>query len=308
MRSVRLGLVLSAALLAAAVPAIVADVRASIAAHNFAEAEKRIDAYRSRHGVTAEMLEARSWIARGALAAKDYARAETHASETYRLSAGLTSKRPLDQDRSLPVALGAAIEVRANVMAARGERSAAVAYLRGEERRWRATSIRTRIRKNLNLLALEGKPAPPIATRTYAGAKPPALRDLRGKPVVLFFWAHWCGDCRREAPVLERLGKEFAGRVAILAPTRHYGYVAGGEEARPDVEFKYIGEVWARHYASGPNGPWAPVDDETFKNYGASTTPTIVLVDARGIVRLYHPGNMSYEELKPRLDELAAGK
>jgi hypothetical protein len=49
-----------------------------------------------------------------------------------------------------------------------------------------------------------------------------------------------------------------------------------------------------------------PVNEETFKNYGASTSPTLVLIDRAGIVRLYHPGRMTYEELQPLVAKLTA--
>ena len=45
-----------------------------------------------------------------------------------------------------------------------------------------------------------------------------------------------------------------------------------------------------------------PVSEETFKNYGVSTTPTLVLIARGGLVRLYHPGQMSYEELAPIIE------
>jgi hypothetical protein len=41
------------------------------------------------------------------------------------------------------------------------------------------------------------------------------------------------------------------------------------------------------------------VSAESFASWGASTTPTVVLVDRRGIVRLYHPGEMEKDELLP---------
>jgi thioredoxin-related protein len=44
-----------------------------------------------------------------------------------------------------------------------------------------------------------------------------------------------------------------------------------------------------------------PVAAENFVRYGASTTPTLVIVDAAGKVALYHPGRMTYEELKAKL-------
>ena len=40
--------------------------------------------------------------------------------------------------------------------------------------------------------------------------------SLKGKPVLIQFWATWCRYCRRDEPVLEDLGKEFAGKLTIL--------------------------------------------------------------------------------------------
>jgi hypothetical protein len=99
------------------------------------------------------------------------------------------------------------------------------------------------------------------------------------------------------------LKTDYGQRVAIVAPTQLYGYVAGGEEAPASAELKYIGEVRERYYAALSGVP-APVSAENFRRYGASTTPTLVLIDRTGIVRLYHPGNVSYDELKSRLDRL----
>jgi len=44
-----------------------------------------------------------------------------------------------------------------------------------------------------------------------------------------------------------------------------------------------------------------PVSEENFKAWGASTTPTLALIDRLGIVRLYNPGKLSYEELAPKV-------
>jgi thiol-disulfide isomerase/thioredoxin len=291
-----------------ATSAIVKDVRDSIEKKDLRQAEAQVEAYRKQFGITPEMLEAHSWLGRGALDAKDYQRAESYAQKTYEMCLAQLKHRPLDQDRYLPIALGAAIEVQANVMAGRGERSAAVDYLRRELRTWHATSIRTRIQKNLNLLTLEGKPAPAIVTDVFVGPRPSTLAQLRGRPVLLFFWAHWCGDCKAEVPVLARIRQEYGSRLAMVGPTQRYGYVAQGEEAPADVELKYIDEVRLKYYAPRIADFRVPVNEETFRNYGASTTPTIALIDSSGIVRLYHPGNMTYEELKPRLDRLIATK
>jgi thiol-disulfide isomerase/thioredoxin len=283
---------------------VINDVRDAVGRNNFAQADSLIQKYRSSQGVTPEMILALSWMGRGALEAKQLDKADSYAKETHRLALEELKKRPLDADRYLPIALGAAIEVEAQVLSEHGERSAAVAFLRTELATYKTTSIRTRIQKNVNLLSLEGKPAPALDQREFLGATPTPLAALKGKPVVLFFWAHWCGDCKQEAPILAEIEKEYAAKgLAVVAPTQHYGYVARGEEAAPAEETKYIDEVRRRFYADLLNVP-TPISEDNFKNYGASTTPTVVLIDRQGIVRLYHPGAMTLEELRAALNRL----
>jgi len=283
---------------------VINDVRAAVAHNDFAQGDSIIQRYRSSEGVTPEMIVALSWMGRGELAAKQLDKAESYAKETHRLALEELKKRPLDAEDHLPIALGAAIEVEAQVLSARGERSAAVAFLKAELAKYQATSIRTRIQKNINLLSLEGKIAPPLDEREFLGTKPAPLASLKGKPVVLFFWAHWCGDCKQEAPILAEIAKEYAAKgLVVVAPTQRYGYAARGEEVGPTDETKYIDEVRHKFYSDLLNVP-APISEENFKNYGASTTPTVVLIDRQGIVRLYHPGTMSLEELRAALNRL----
>jgi predicted transcriptional regulator len=80
--------------------------------------------------------------------------------------------------------------------------------------------------------------------------------------------------------------------------------VAGGEDAPPEAEVKYIDEVRKRHYSMLLDMP-VPLDLETSLNYGSSTTPTIVIIDKAGIVRTYHPGVMTEAELRVVLDKVA---
>jgi len=283
---------------------VIGDVRALIGQNNFTLADALLQKYRTEHGVTPEMLEALSWLGRGSLAAKQLEKAQTYAIETQRLAVEQLKNRPLDAESHLPIALGAAIEVQGQVLNERGDRSGAVAYLRKELATYHGTSIRTRIQKNINLLSLEGKTAPALNQREYLGAKPVPLTALKGEPVLLFFWAHWCGDCKEEGPILAQIEKEYASKhLTVVAPTQRYGYVARGEEAGPAEELKYIDEIRHKFYVDLLSVP-APVSDENFKNYGASTTPTLVLIDRQGIVRMYHPGRMTLEEIRAALNKL----
>ena len=60
-----------------------------------------------------------------------------------------------------------------------------------------------------------GSPAPGFSLSALAG-ETVTLDSFRGRPVVLNFWATWCGACRREMPLLQQFSREHAGEVTIL--------------------------------------------------------------------------------------------
>lgn len=281
---------------------LVNDVQSLVASHNLAAADQEIHGYQQRFGSTPELAAAVSFVARGALGSGAYDQADRYASQTRQLCDALLMGRRLDADPWLPLAMGAAIEVHAQVLAARGERPEAVEYLRTQLKAYAATSIGERIRKNLNLLSMEGKPAPPLAETEWLGARPPALAALRGHAVLLFFWAHWCVDCKGEIPILADLMKKYGPRgLVLIGPTKLYGYAAGGEDASPAAEKQYIEKVHRELYGALP-GMTVPFGAANFLTYGASTVPTIVLIDAHGIVRFYHPGALTEGELAAQID------
>jgi thiol-disulfide isomerase/thioredoxin len=299
-----LGLVAVPALAQNKPPAVIADTRAAIAAGDFAKAEGVVQADRKANGITPANLEAQSWLGRGALAAKQYDKAETYAEATYEVATAELKSRPMDQEPRLPIAIGAAIEVLGQVGAARGERTEAVSFLKGELEKYKATSLYKRIQKNINLISLDGQKAMPLETAEFLGSRAPSLDALKGKVVLMFFWAHWCPDCKTMGPVLDRLLAKYGGQgLTILAPTQRYGYVAAGREAPAAEEMKYIEMVRDRDY------PWmakvpVPVSEKGHRDYGVSTTPTVVLVDRDGLIRLYNPGQMKEEAIEPLVRKL----
>jgi thiol-disulfide isomerase/thioredoxin len=297
-------LIPAAFLAASAFATVVTDVQTAMSHGNFPLAETMLQSYRTQRGVTPEYLEALSWLARGGLITRQFDKADATAKETEKLAVQSLATRPLDAEPHLPLALGAAIEVQAQLMTANGDRAGALALLSKDLATYRNTSIRTRIQKNINLLTLEGRPAPALQETEFLGAKPTPLLALRGKPVLLFFWAHWCPDCKQEEHILAQLAQEYAPKgLVMIAPTQRYGYVANGDEAGPADELQYIEKIRHQYYADLLNVP-APVSEANFRNYGASTTPTLVLIDRHGIVRLYHPGAMTLEELRAALNRV----
>ena len=228
---------------------IVEDVRTALAQRNFAAADSALQTYRTQHGADPAYLEALSWTAREELAANQLDKADAAAKETEALARKLLQKRSLDAEPHLPIALGAALEVQAQVLAAHGQNAQAAALLRHALVSYGNTSISPRLHKNLNLLSLTAQAAPPLSTSEYLGSRPVPLSQLIGSPVLLFFWAHWCGDCKYEGPIISRLSSEFGTKgLAVLAPTQLYGYAAKGEDAKPKDEIVYIGQVWEHFY------------------------------------------------------------
>jgi len=302
--------VVAAALLIA--PALAADlvpqVRALAQKQDVAAARQLVEKNRPpQPRITAEWLAAASWVARGASFAGQWDVAQKYAQETFDASIELLAKRALDADRDLPIALGAAMEVLAHSYDAAGERGAAVDFLRRQRDAYRGTSIETRIQKNLLLLSLEGKPFPPLAVEQHLGPPPRTTEELKGNVVLFFFWAHWCGDCKRQKPILEGLHESYAEKgLVIVGPTQFYGYVARGVDATPEQELAYLTSAYQK---SNPLPSWmsVPISNTNFLNFGVSTTPTLVLVGWDGIVRMYHPGHMSREELEARILPLLAG-
>ena len=137
---------------------IVADVRAAITAEDLARAERIASNALARRGAGPEALEAFSWVARGAFATGDLATADRVAREAQTRAEATLKTRPLDAEPHLPLALGAAFEVQAHVLAAQGGRSDAVYLLTRVLEKYGQTSIQQRIQKNIHLLSLAGKP------------------------------------------------------------------------------------------------------------------------------------------------------
>lgn len=282
---------------------LVGNIRAALAYNNFAAAEVELANYKSLHGTTPEYLEALSWMARAASSAGQWDKATSYATETRTLAEQQLTKRKLDAEPHLPMALGAAYEVLAQGMVQKAQQAEAVRLLRTALTKYSTTSIAPRLQKSLNLLSLVGHPAPPLQSTQFLGPKPPTLASLKGSPVLLFFWAHWCIDCKGEVPIIARLRQEFAPQgLVVIGPTQFYGYAAYGNEATPEAERTYIESVRQRYYTSLLDMP-VPLSKQNFNVYGASSTPTLVVLNRVGEVSLYHPGAMPYDDLRSAIEK-----
>ncbi|MEO7156777.1 MAG: TlpA disulfide reductase family protein [Vicinamibacterales bacterium] len=285
---------------------IVNFVRDAIAENDFKKGEKIVLADMAANGTTPIAIEAFSWLGRGMLAAKRYDEAMTFSARTYEIIEEQLKTRQLDDEARLPIALGAAIEVQALALAGQGRRSEGLMHLQREIERFTGTSIVTRLYKNVNTLSLEGQPALAWDSPEWLGPKPPSLAELKGKPVVIFLWAHWCGDCKKQGPILDALVNKYrASGITVIAPTQRFGYVEKRKPAGAAEELAYIERIRDEFY------PWmktvsAPVSDDVYTRYGVSTTPTYVMIDRDGKVSSYLPGQPTSAQLEPLIQKIIA--
>lgn len=253
---------------------------------------------------TSKWLAAASWLARGASFFDQWDLAEKYAREVLARSSAQAATKMLVTDPNLSTSLGASIEVLGKAYDARGDRGAAIEFLRKQHEKYLDTPIETRIQKNILLLSLKGKPLPELDVSKYLLSRPATLENISGKVLLLYFWAHWCSDCKQQERVLELLHKNYSEEgLAFLGPTKLYGYATQGRVASPSEEISYLTNDYQR---TSPTPPWmsVPLSAQNFRRFGVSSTPTLVLVDRKGIVRLYHPGYLGYKELKDIIEPL----
>lgn len=269
-------------------------IRLKLSAGDLASGAHAAEDYKLKTGVDAEYLDGIGWLARGAEMFKQYDVAAQYVAEL---------RREIKEEKTeLLAPLGAAIEVEGRVLAVRKGRKAAKEFWEKEVTTAKDIGLRARIHKNINLLWLEGQPAPELNQTDFAGPQPPTLASLKGKPVLLFLWAHWCGDCRAQAGALSRVYQKYkADGLVVLAPTRFYGTGAENKTVTPAEEKAHMAKVWAEAYAGLADVP-IPIATEMMVQYGVSATPTFVLIDRKGLVRLYAPTRLSEAELSRQIE------
>lgn len=273
-------------------------VRNKLSAGDLFSGAAAVAEYKRDHGVDAEYLDALGWLARGAEMLKQPEAASAYVAEL---------RREIREEKSdLLGPLGAAIEVEGKLRAAREGRGSGVRFLEEEFGRAKDIGLRSRIRKNINQLSLEGKPAIEINPTDFIGPQPSSLAALKGKPVLLFMWAHWCGDCRAQATTIARVTEKYRSQgLVVMAPTRYYGSGAGGKDATPAEEKAQVAKVWKESYSGMENVP-VVFDTEAMIRYGVSATPTFALIDHKGVVRFYSPTRLSEAELSKRIEAVLA--
>jgi peroxiredoxin len=132
-----------------------------------------------------------------------------------------------------------------------------------------------------------GAKAPDFELKTLAG-ETVKLSNLKGKKVMLNFWATWCPPCKEEMPAMDKLSKQAGKDVVILAVNI---------DPQLDVQ-GFINE----------NKITFPIpldkDDKVNETYQVLSIPTTYFIDSKGIIQNKYTGSMTLDVMKDFLNKL----
>ncbi len=159
-------------------------------------------------------------------------------------------------------------------------------------------------RMEIGLATAPAETEGPEETRAQASAAPDftvydldgnthKLSDFRGKPVILNFWASWCGPCKMEMPDLEKAYQEYGDQIQFMLVDLTDGSQETVEKASAFI--KEQGYTFPVFYDTAMEGAYA---------YGVSGIPVTYFINAEGVFVAYYQGAMTADILQQGMDML----
>lgn len=138
-------------------------------------------------------------------------------------------------------------------------------------------------------LELVGKPAPNFELKGIDG-QTYKLADLKGKPVMLNFFATWCPPCRNEMPAIQEAYKQYAdqGFVVIAVNLNESEMVVKNFKDKLGLTFPIVIDT----------------DDRVTKAYDIVPLPTSFFVNKDGVIQFKHTGELTKDQLTNYIKQL----
>jgi cytochrome c biogenesis protein CcmG/thiol:disulfide interchange protein DsbE len=142
------------------------------------------------------------------------------------------------------------------------------------------------------VVPLVGHPAPDFTLNTWDSPSGQSihLAALKGKPVVLNFWASWCTPCQQETPLLEAAWQQYQADGIVFIGI---DYQDNRQEAQQFLQ---------KYHVTYPVGPDA--SGTISVDYGVSNVPATIFIDRSGVVVSTHLGPVNDEILKAEIQQL----
>src|SRR5689334_3311447 len=156
-------------------PSPVSGIGNKLSAGDLLSAESVLEVHREKNGEDGPWLQGLAWLARGAFLLGDMDKAERYAKQVREACAQRLAKSDtLERNHDIEIALGAAIETDAQRLERTKGKRAAAELVRSELQRYTVPpTLLMRLHKRLNMLTLEGTPAPGWVTEDFVGDAPP---------------------------------------------------------------------------------------------------------------------------------------
>lgn len=167
------------------------------------------------------------------------------------------------------------------------------------------------------LSAMIGKPAPAIDPMEWVNGEPETIDSLKGKVVLLDFWAVWCGPCIATFPHLKHLDAEYGPKgLTIIGVTRQYNFswdeaTANASRSSDPVsledEMAMLDKFIAKHELTHRTMV-TPQNSKMQSEYQVTGIPHVALLDKQGNVRLVKigSGSKNAEEIEAMVKTLLA--
>ena len=163
------------------------------------------------------------------------------------------------------------------------------------------------LESTLKLINMIGMKAPEIFAETWLNSNPLKLKKLRGKVVVIDFWATWCSPCRAVIPSLVETYEKYKNDgLVVLGYTRLYGSYRDDIQrlgpVEPKDEIRLNGEFLKRFNMTYPVA--IAHDKKGFEDYSIRGIPTLIFIDKKGKIADFKIGSGNEQYVLDRIQQL----